>query len=123
MTNWRLHVLNHLHQYMTPYILEHIESHRNEAIVDTSILKRVLDTFLVAGIEFETGKCLEPYKTYFEDPFIQATKEYYSARVPASVVPNYLEWVEERLKDERDRSNLYLHKSTFEPVSTYTLYQ
>lgn len=62
------------------------------------------------------------YAECFQKYFIQATKNYYAnesaAFVGANSVPDYMKKAEDRLKEEADRINLYLHDSSRREVSS-----
>lgn len=59
---------------------------------------------------------LDVYHDSFQKFFIQATEKYYVAESSAFVannsVPDYMKKAEDRLVEEADRINLYLHDST-----------
>ena len=64
---------------------------------------------------------LDVYHEFFEVPFLKATEKYYKAESAAFVTNNsvsdYLKKAEDRLSEEMDRINLYLHDSTRKSVS------
>jgi cullin 1 len=64
---------------------------------------------------------LDVYRDHFQDPFIQATAAYYKAESTAFVsnnsVSDYMKKAEDRLQEEADRVNLYLHDTTRKEVS------
>ena len=64
---------------------------------------------------------LDVYLNSFQIPFLNATKQYYQAESEAFVANNsvsdYMKKAEDRLQDEADRVNLYLHDSTRKEVS------
>lgn len=64
---------------------------------------------------------LDVYKEHFQSAFLAATKAYYEAESKAFVannsVPDYMKKAEDRLQEEVDRVNLYLHESTMKEVS------
>lgn len=61
-------------------------------------------------------ECLDIYKEHFETPFIQATELYYKKESEAFLAENtvseYLKKAEERLREEEDRVERYLHTKT-----------
>jgi len=63
---------------------------------------------------------LDVYKEFFQTPFLDATKLYYTAESSAFVANNsvsdYMKKAEDRLQEEADRVNLYLHDSTRKDV-------
>lgn len=66
---------------------------------------------------------LDVYAECFQKYFIEATRKYYSQESAAFVannsVPDYMKKAEDRLKEEQDRINLYLHDSTRRDVSSH----
>ena len=95
-----------------------IEHQRNGETIDQGLVKKVIDSFVSLGLdESDTNKqSLDVYKEHFEDPFITATEVYYKAESEAFLAENsvsdYLKKAEERLKEEEDRVERYLHTST-----------
>jgi cullin 1 len=89
---------------------------------------------------------LDVYQEFFEKPFIEATDSYYRAEsdrfIKESSVTDYMKrvsqihdpfWsqelnilrpkVENRLKEEEHRLQMYLHESTSKPVNLTTLFR
>ena len=66
---------------------------------------------------------LDVYKEHFQAPFLEATKNFYEAESKAFVannsVPDYMKKAEDRLQEEVDRVNMYLHESTLKEVRDY----
>jgi cullin 1 len=95
-----------------------IERQRNGETIDQSLLKKVVDSFVSLGID-ETdlnNASLDYYKEQFEIPLLAATEAYYARESDSFVVENsvsdYLQKVEERLDEEEDRVERYLHPTT-----------
>ena len=95
-----------------------IERQRNGETIDQGLLKKVVDSFVSLGID-ETDlndASLDYYKEHFEMPFLVATEAYYERESDSFVVENsvsdYLKKAEERLEDEEDRAERYLHQTT-----------
>lgn len=63
---------------------------------------------------------LDLYKTHFEAPFLASTRTFYKRESEAFVaghsVSEYLRKAEERLKDEEERVEIYLHSETRKAV-------
>lgn len=59
------------------------------------------------------------YKSWWQEKFLDSTREYYTLEAEANVermsAPEYLEQVDRRLKEEKDRIQQYLHPTT-EPL-------
>ena len=101
-----------------------IERQRNGETIDQGLFKKVVDSFVSLGIdESDLNKTsLDNYKEHFETPFLTATEAYYhheSWRFHAETsVSGYLTKAEDRLKEEEDRVERYLHPSTRKPLIT-----
>jgi cullin 1 len=103
---------------LTATILRLIEQQRNGETIDQGLVKKVIDSFVSLGID-ETDLnevSLSIYKEHFEIPFINATEAYYQLESESFVAGNnmsdYLKKAEERLKEEEDRVERYLHTTT-----------
>ncbi|KAG7447722.1 Cullin-domain-containing protein [Guyanagaster necrorhizus] len=97
-----------------------IERQRNGDMIDQGLVKKVVQSFVSLGLDNTdlSKECLEVYKEHFEAPFIQATKQYYKkaseAFLAENTVSDYLKKAEERLREEEDRVERYLHTETRE---------
>ena len=103
-------------------ILRLIERQRNGETIDQTLLKHVIESFVSLGLdEADTNKaCLDVYKEHFELPFLDSTEIYYKHEsesfVASHSVSDYLKKAEERLKEEEDRVERYLHTQTRKPL-------
>jgi cullin 1 len=95
-----------------------IEQQRNGETVDQGLIKKVIDSFVSLDID-ETDLnevSLSIYKEHFEIPFLNATEAYYKLESDSFLAENnlsdYLNKAEERLKEEEDRVERYLHTTT-----------
>ena len=101
-----------------------IERQRNGETIDQGLFKKVVDSFVSLGIDESdlNETYLDNYKEHFETPFLAATEAYYkheSWRFYAETsVSGYLKKTEERLQEEEDRVERYLHTSTRKPLIT-----
>lgn len=63
---------------------------------------------------------LDIYKKYYEEPFIAATRVYYTNEAERFLAGNsvveYMRKAEARLKEEEARVEMYLDDSTMKPV-------
>jgi cullin 1 len=95
-----------------------IEHQRNGETIDQGLLKKVVDSFVSLGInEIDLNNAsLDYYKEQFEIPFLVATEAYYERESDSFVVENsvsdYLKKAVERLEEEEDRAERYLHPTT-----------
>jgi cullin 1 len=117
-----------------------IEAQRNGETIDSGLVKKVVDSFGMShfvstrtdtdpsstvslGIDDADANksAFEIYRQHFETPFIQATEAFYSRESETFLAENtvsaYLKKAEERIKEEEDRVERYLHSSTRKSVS------
>jgi len=95
-----------------------ITQQRNGEIIDQGLVKKVVDSFVSLGLDIAdpNKECLDVYKEQFETAFIQATEQYYKKEsetfLAENSVPDYLKKAEERLREEENRVERYLHTKT-----------
>ncbi|KAG5650078.1 hypothetical protein H0H81_000849 [Sphagnurus paluster] len=105
-------------QKITMAVLRLIMQQRNGESIDQGLVKKVVDSFVSLGLDNTdlNKECLDVYKEHFETPFLTATEDYYKKEsesfLAANTVPDYLKKVEERLREEEDRVERYLHTKT-----------
>ncbi|OAX36664.1 Cullin-domain-containing protein, partial [Rhizopogon vinicolor AM-OR11-026] len=115
--NFFLHVQSK-HTKLAGAILKLIERQRNGETIDQGLVKKVVDSFVLLGLdESDINKAsLDVYKEHLETPFLDATEKYYEQESEAflaeSSVSDYLKKAEERLKEEEDRVDRYLNTET-----------
>lgn len=121
LVQWRANFFLHIQnkqQRLAGAILRLIEEQRNGETIDQGLVKKVVDSFVSLGIdEADINKqSLENYKEHFETPFLDATEKYYTQESEAFLAENsvsdYLKKAEERLREEEDRVERYLHTTT-----------
>ncbi|KAK7470072.1 ubiquitin ligase (cullin) of SCF [Stygiomarasmius scandens] len=105
-------------------ILRLIERQRNGEVIDQGLVKKVVFSFVSLGLDNTdpNKECLDIYKEHFEVPFIEATEQYYKkeseAFLASNTVSEYLKKAEDRLKEEEDRIERYLHTKTRKELIT-----
>ncbi|KAG5642526.1 hypothetical protein DXG03_002599 [Asterophora parasitica] len=103
---------------ITTAVLRLITQQRNGETIDQGLAKKVIDSFVSLGLDGTdlNKECLDVYKSDFEGPFLATTEDYYKkeseAFLAANSVSDYLRKVEERLREEEDRVERYLHTKT-----------
>ncbi|WFD01601.1 ubiquitin ligase (cullin) of SCF [Malassezia obtusa] len=108
---------------LTQAVLEQIHIQRDGGVIQSSLLKTVLDSFVSLGIDDTdaTRINLDVYRSEFQQAFLEATVEYYRTESTAFVAHNsvtdYMKKAETRLMEEEDRVELYLQPSTRRPLS------
>ena len=89
-------------------ILKLVEGERNGEISDVMLTRSIIVMMVDLGAEV--------YIKDFEMPFLEATKNYFELEAAKLIdtlnCPEYLQHAEMRLKQEFDRVEMYLHKTT-----------
>ncbi|KAF8724913.1 hypothetical protein AX14_008477 [Amanita brunnescens Koide BX004] len=99
-------------------ILRLIERQRNGENIDQGLVKNVIESFVSLGIDDSDPDkpCLDVYNDYFETAFVEATRTYYKHESEAFLsghsISDYLRKAEERLREEEDRVDRYLHSQS-----------
>ena len=99
-------------------VLKMISQERNGEIVDQDLIKDVVDSFVSLGLDHADldKECLDIYKEHFEAAFLSATESYYKTESEAFLsvhsVSEYLKKAEDRLREEENRVERYLHHET-----------
>ncbi|KAE9389355.1 Cullin-domain-containing protein [Gymnopus androsaceus JB14] len=99
-------------------LLRLIERQRNGEVIDQGLVKKVVFSFVSLGLDNNdpNKECLDVYKEHFETPFIEATEKYYKKEsetfLASNTVSEYLKKAEDRLREEEDRIERYLHTKT-----------
>lgn len=87
-------------------------------MIDQGLVKKIVDSFVSLGLDNAdlNKECLDIYKEHFEAPFIDATEQYYKKEsesfLRGNSVSDYLKKAEDRLREEEDRVERYLHTKT-----------
>ena len=95
-----------------------ITQQRNGETIDQGLVKKVVDSFVSLGLDNAdpNKECLDVYKEQFETSFIHTTEAYYKKEsetfLAENSVPDYLKKAEERLREEENRVERYLHTKT-----------
>ena len=103
---------------LTTATLRLITAQRNGETIDQGLVKKVVDSFVSLGLDISdpNKECLDVYKDQFETAFINATEVYYKKEsdtfLAENSVPDYLKKAEERLREEENRVERYLHTKT-----------
>ena len=122
LVSWRDHFFMNVRLQIMEAVLQMIQRHRFGETVDTTLLKNIATSFTMLGLdENDTSrKTLEIYKKYFEEPFLQATKTFYSTEserfLASHSVVDYMKKAEQWLREEEARVEMYLDESTMKPV-------
>jgi cullin 1 len=124
LIQWHAIFFPHIQAKLTGAVLHLIERQRNGETIDQGLFKKVVDSFVSLGIdESDLNKTyLDNYKQHFERPFLAATEAYYKNEpwrfYAETSLSGRLKKIEERLQEEEDRVERYLHTSTRKPLLT-----
>ncbi|KAJ8499127.1 hypothetical protein OPV22_009679 [Ensete ventricosum] len=111
MTCFRDLVYEEMKGKIKDVVISLIYQEREGRQIDRALLKNVVEIFIQIG--FGSREC---YEVDFEAPMLQDTAAYYSRKASKWIIedscPEYMLKAEERLKQEKDRVDHYLHTST-----------
>ncbi|KAH8801208.1 Cullin [Flagelloscypha sp. PMI_526] len=121
LMQWKNELFMHVQgpqKRLTNAVLHLVERQRNGEFVDKELVKNVVYSFVSLGIDENDldKECLDVYKEHFEGPFIHATELYYKKEsadfLAMNSISDYLKKAEERLREEEDLVERYLHSNT-----------
>ncbi|KAF8914411.1 Cullin [Gymnopilus junonius] len=121
LSQWKEHffmVIQRDNSKLSAATLRLIAQQRNGESIDQGLVKKVVDSFVSLGLDIAdpNKECLDVYKEQFETAFIAATESYYKKEsetfLAENSVPDYLKKAEERLREEENRVERYLHTKT-----------
>lgn len=121
LAQWKTHFFMHIQNdnaKLAGAVLRQITQQRNGEVVDQGLIKRVVDSFVSLGLDNAdpNKECLDIYKDQFETAFIAATEQYYKKEsetfLAENSVSDYLKKAEDRLREEENRVERYLHNKT-----------
>ncbi|KAJ3753066.1 ubiquitin-protein ligase [Lentinula raphanica] len=121
LAQWKQHFfvpIQQEHTKLASALLRMIERQRNGEVIDQGLVKKVVLSFVSLGLDNNdpNKECLDVYKEHFETPFIEATEAYYKVEsetfLASNTVSEYLKKAEDRLREEEDRIERYLHTKT-----------
>lgn len=105
-------------------VLRLIERQRNGDVIDQGLINKIVFSFVSLGLDNTdpNKECLDVYKEHLETPFIDASDVYYKKESEAflaeNTVSDYLKKAEDRLREEEDRVERYLHTKTRKELIT-----
>ena len=116
LVEWKEELFHNVHANVMAAVLKMVEKQRNGETIEQSQIKSIVDSFVSLGLDDNdsTKSTLDVYRFYFEKPFIDATKAYYTNEsnrfVAENSVVEYMKKAENRLDEEKNRVGLYLHQ-------------
>lgn len=114
LVRWKAVMFEHTHEKVMLAVLGLVEKQRNGEPIEHSQIKALVKSFVALGLDESdsTKTTLEVYKEHFEEPFIAATRDYYSKESKQFLAENsvveYMKKAETRLNEEKERVDLYL---------------
>ncbi|VBB29999.1 unnamed protein product [Acanthocheilonema viteae] len=133
IVTWKEFLFIHMRDSVTSAVLKLIERERNGEKIRTKLISGVIQCYVELGVNENdistAGQAassstthvdrlpkLRVYRDYFEKRFIADTESYFANEaaefIAANSVTEYMKKVEIRLKEEKERCDLYLHEST-----------
>ncbi|CAF4473643.1 unnamed protein product [Rotaria sp. Silwood2] len=117
MKVWQLVFFQRLSRQVTLVCLQLINAERQNEVINTQLISQVIQSYIDLGFTANpsilennhqiTSPALTIYKDYFEEQFLQETKQFY--RLKAA---NLLAHIAQCLDEETYRIQSYLHPST-----------
>lgn len=119
---WHKRVFETVKDKLIYAVLELIERQRNGEVVETTLIKNIVDSYVSLGLDETdpTKPTIDVYRESFGKPFLEATGRYYKNEseqfILLNSVSDYMKKAETRLHEEEGRVELYLHQSSTTPL-------
>lgn len=122
LVQWRSVLFDKVSERVMAAVLKLVEKQRLGETIEHSQIKQVVDSFVSLGLDDQdsTKTTLDVYRYHFERPFLEATKQFYTAESKQFVAENsvveYMKKAEIRLDEEEERVKMYLHADIAMPL-------
>lgn len=122
LVQWRSVLFDKVSERVMASVLKLVEKQRLGETIEHSQIKQVVDSFVSLGLDDQdsTKTTLDVYRYHFERPFLEATKQFYTAESKQFVAENsvveYMKKAEIRLDEEEERVKMYLHADIAMPL-------
>ncbi|KAB5535222.1 Cullin [Coniochaeta sp. 2T2.1] len=122
LVQWRSVLFEKVSEKVMAAVLKLVEKQRNGETIEHSQIKAVVESFVSLGLDDQdsTKTTLDVYRYHFERPFLEATKNFYTAESKQFVAENsvveYMKKAEIRLDEEEERVKMYLHQDIALPL-------
>ncbi|KAJ1510641.1 hypothetical protein HMI55_006909 [Coelomomyces lativittatus] len=105
---WREHLFDKVSESMTKAILRLIEKERKGETIDTALIKSIIQSYVVLDLEEKDTTVETASDALTPPPTVYKSREYLMERS----VPDYVIKAQNRLAEEAERVEKYLHAST-----------
>lgn len=118
LVRWKRDLFDHTQDQLVGALLQEIEKQRNGETINTSTVKKVIQSFVSLGLDETNTKrpSIVVYHDSFEVPFIQDTENYYRQEsnlfLSNNSVVEYMKKAAARINEESARVQMYLHENT-----------
>ncbi|XP_022652014.1 cullin-5-like isoform X2 [Varroa jacobsoni] len=113
LVSWNECIFQNIRTRLQSAALKLIEAERNGEAFDTQLVIGVRESYV--NLTADPDAPLEVYRTYFEEPYLTATTEFYMVKAQAFLQDNgvhaYMRYAEQKLKEEEARGARYLETS------------
>lgn len=119
LVNWRENLLTGMINRLTNAILKLIARGRNGDSINTRLLREVLGSYVVLGLDKECPTAtlnLQLYQNSFEKSFLIETERFYVQEniefLKNNSIIEFRKRIHQRIQEEGQRAQIYLHEST-----------
>lgn len=118
LVRWKSELFDPIQERLVDAILKQIEKQRNGEAITSVNIKQALTSFVSLGLDENNTKktSLSVYKQFFEQKFIDATRDYYTKEsnyfLSNHSVIEYIKKASTRIEEESGRIQMLLHPST-----------
>lgn len=115
---WKRCLFDSVHKTLMDAVLSIIKKQRDGETIAVTSIRKIVQSFVALGLDESNIRKtnLSVYVDYFQNPFIQATRQYYADEsrefLASKGAIEYLKKATTRLKEESGCVDLYLHPSS-----------
>ncbi|MCJ1408542.1 hypothetical protein MMC19_002617 [Ptychographa xylographoides] len=122
LVEWREELFMKINSNVMSSVLKMVEKQRHGETIEQAQIKSIVDSFVSLGLDEtdSTKSTLDVYRYYFERPFLAATNAFYEQESAQFVAENsvveYMKKADQRLKEEKEHVEMYLHPDIMNPL-------